>query len=118
MSPPSVYITEPLPMVEEMVKLLEDAGIEVEVSEVFHEYVPEDRIMEVDGIVVADSRITPESVEKARRLRIVQKFGVGVDTIPIEVCRRKGVYVCNIPGINSLDAVSYTHLTLPTTERV
>ncbi|MCD6443688.1 phosphoglycerate dehydrogenase [Candidatus Bathyarchaeota archaeon] len=108
LNPPSVYITEPLPMVEEMVKLLEDAGIEVEVSEVFHEYVPEDWIMEVDGIVVADSRITPESVKKARRLRIVQKFGVGVDTIPVEVCRRRGVYVCNIPGINSLDVAEFT----------
>ena len=108
MNRPSVYITEPLPMVEEMVKLLEDAGVEAEVSEVFHEYVPGDRIMDVDGVVVADSRITPETVEKARRLRIVQKFGVGVDTIPVGVCRRRGVYVCNIPGINSLDVAEFT----------
>lgn len=104
----SVYITEPLPMVGEMVKLLEDAGVEVEVSEVFHECVPEDRVIDVDGVIVADSRITPEAVEKARRLRVVQKFGVGVDTIPVETCRRRGIYVCNIPGVNSLDVAEFT----------
>lgn len=103
-----VYITEPLPMVEEMVKLLEDAGVKVEVSETFHEYVPDELIVGVDGVIVADSRITPGSVEKARRLRIIQKFGVGVDTIPVEVCRRRGVYVCNIPGVNSLDVAEFT----------
>lgn len=95
-------------MMENMVKLLKDAGVEVEVSKMFHEYVPEDRVIEVDGVVVADSRITSKSVEKARKLRIIQKFGVGVDTIPVEACRRRGIYVCNIPGINSLDVAEFT----------
>ncbi len=103
-----VYITEPLPMAEEMVRLLNEAGVEVRVSRIFHEYVPEEELLEVDGVIVADSRITPESVKKARRLKIIQKFGVGVDIIPLKTCKEKGIYVCNIPGINSLDVAEFT----------
>ncbi len=103
-----VYITEPIPMYERMVKLLRSSNVEVEVSNVFHEYVPEDKLLEFDGIIVADSKIPIELIKKTERLKIIQKFGVGVDNIPVELCRSRNIYVCNIPGINSLDVAEFT----------
>ena len=103
-----VYITEPIPMHDKMVKLLRSFNVEVEVSKVFHEYVPEDKLLEFDGIIVADSKIPAEPIRRTERLKIIQKFGVGVDNIPVELCKSKGIYVCNIPGINSLDVAEFT----------
>jgi phosphoglycerate dehydrogenase-like enzyme len=37
----------------------------------------------------------------APRLRLVQKIGVGVNTIDVEECRRRGIAVCNMPGTNA-----------------
>jgi phosphoglycerate dehydrogenase-like enzyme len=39
--------------------------------------------------------------DKAPRLRLVQKIGVGVNTIDLEAARRGGVAVCNMPGTNT-----------------
>lgn len=103
-----VYITEPIPMHEKMVKLLRNSSVEVEVSKVFYESVPEDKLLEFDGVIVADSKIPTEPTKKTERLKIIQKFGVGVDNIPVELCKSRGIYVCNIPGINSLDVAEFT----------
>lgn len=45
--------------------------------------------------------VTRAMLEAAPRLRLVQKIGVGVDTIDLETCRARGVAVCNMPGTNS-----------------
>ncbi|MHB2168438.1 2-hydroxyacid dehydrogenase [Alsobacter sp. R-9] len=37
----------------------------------------------------------------APRLRLVQKIGVGVNTIDLDAARRYGVAVCNMPGVNT-----------------
>lgn len=95
-------------MHERMVKLLRKSNVEAEVSKIFHEYVPEDKLLESDGVIVADSKIPVKAIEKTNKLKIIQKFGVGVDNIPVGLCRSRGIYVCNIPGINSLDVAEFT----------
>ena len=45
--------------------------------------------------------VTEEVLADAPRLRLVQKIGVGVDTIDIEAARRRGVAVANMPGTNT-----------------
>jgi D-3-phosphoglycerate dehydrogenase len=95
-------------MYDKMVRLLRSSGVEVEVSKIFHEYVPEDKLLEFDGVIVADSKIPIEPIKRTERLKIIQKFGVGVDNIPVELCKSRSIYVCNIPGINSLDVAEFT----------
>jgi lactate dehydrogenase-like 2-hydroxyacid dehydrogenase len=34
-------------------------------------------------------------------LKLIQKIGVGVNTIDLEAAREHGVAVCNMPGTNS-----------------
>ncbi len=45
--------------------------------------------------------ITAEVLAVAPRLRLIQKLGVGVNTIDLQAARGRGVAVCNMPGVNS-----------------
>ena len=45
--------------------------------------------------------VTAAVVAAAPRLRLVQKIGVGVNTIDLEAARARGVAVCNLPGTNA-----------------
>ena len=45
--------------------------------------------------------VTEEVLRGAPRLRLVQKIGVGVDTIDLEATQRRGVAVANMPGTNT-----------------
>jgi len=44
---------------------------------------------------------TAAMIEAAPRLRLIQKIGVGVNTIDLEAAKARGVPVCNLPGTNS-----------------
>ena len=54
--------------------------------------------------------VTAEVVTAAPRLRLVQKIGVGVNTIDLEAARARGVAVCNMPGTNTQAVVEMTLL--------
>jgi phosphoglycerate dehydrogenase-like enzyme len=45
--------------------------------------------------------VTAAVIAGAPRLRLIQKIGVGVNTIDIEAARAHGAAVCNMPGSNS-----------------
>ncbi len=44
---------------------------------------------------------TARVMDAAPGLRLIQKIGVGVNTIDLEHARRRGLAVCNMPGTNS-----------------
>lgn len=41
------------------------------------------------------------TIEAAPKLRLIQKIGVGVNTIDLDAAQRHGISVCNMPGTNS-----------------
>lgn len=45
--------------------------------------------------------VTTEFIAAAPKLKLVQKLGVGVNTIALDAARTHGVAVCNMPGTNS-----------------
>jgi phosphoglycerate dehydrogenase-like enzyme len=45
--------------------------------------------------------VTEAVIEASPRLRLIQKMGVGVNTIDLEAARQRDVCVCNMPGTNS-----------------
>ncbi|WP_194955167.1 2-hydroxyacid dehydrogenase [Sphingopyxis solisilvae] len=45
--------------------------------------------------------VTPEFIASAPKLKLIQKLGVGVNTIALDAARDHGVAVCNMPGTNS-----------------
>lgn len=44
----------------------------------------------------------------APRLRLIQKIGVGVNTIDLDAARARGIAVCNLPGSNSQAVAEHT----------
>ena len=54
--------------------------------------------------------LTAEIIASAPRLRLIQKIGVGVNTIDVEAARRRGVAVCNMPGTNTQAVAEMTLL--------
>ncbi len=45
--------------------------------------------------------VTADMIAQAPRLRLIQKLGVGVNTIDLDAARAAGVAVANMPGVNS-----------------
>ncbi|HVZ07024.1 2-hydroxyacid dehydrogenase [Rhodopila sp.] len=46
-------------------------------------------------------RCTSGMIASAPRLKLIQKIGVGVNTIDLEAAERRGIAVCNLPGTNA-----------------
>ncbi len=62
---------------------------------------------------------TAPLMDAAPELRLIQKIGVGVNTIDLEHARRRGIAVCNMPGTNSRAVAEATlMLMLATLRRV
>ena len=54
--------------------------------------------------------VTADVMAAAPRLHLIQKIGVGVNTIDLEAARRRGIAVCNMPGTNSQAVAEMTLL--------
>ena len=54
--------------------------------------------------------VTDAVLDTAPALRLVQKIGVGVNTIDLDAARRRGVAVCNMPGTNTQAVAEMTLL--------
>jgi D-3-phosphoglycerate dehydrogenase / 2-oxoglutarate reductase len=66
-------------------------------------------IADADALVVRSAtKVTPELLEKAPRLRVVGRAGVGVDNIDLEEATRRGVLVMSTPGGNAVSVAEHT----------
>ncbi len=102
-----VWITEPLPRACVGVKELGGYAV-TEVSDVFYAVIPSEKLKVFDAIIIGDARLTEESLAYADKLKVVQKFGAGYDTIALDACAKRGIYVCTMPGLNAVDVAEYT----------
>jgi len=55
-------------------------------------------IENADGIMCGDDRFTKNVIDKAKKLKIVSKWGTGIDSIDKEYANKKGIVVCNTPN--------------------
>jgi len=58
------------------------------------------RLEEFEGIIVGTDKITPELLDQAPNLKVIMKYGVGMDNIDKEAAKAHNVKVLNLPGIN------------------
>lgn len=68
---------------------------------------------DVSAIIVrSDTKITPEVITGATKLKAVGRAGVGVDNINIEAATEAGVIVMNTPGGNTIATaeLTFTHM--------
>src|SRR6516225_5666104 len=61
--------------------------------------------------------VTAAVIDAAPRLRLIQKIGIGVNTIDLDAARRRGIAVCNMPGTNTQAVVEMTLLLVLATLR-
>jgi phosphoglycerate dehydrogenase-like enzyme len=52
--------------------------------------------------------VTAAHIAQARRLKLIQKIGVGVNTIALDAAKARGIAVCNMPGTNSRAVAEFT----------
>lgn len=61
--------------------------------------------------------VTAAVIDAAPCLRLIQKIGIGVNTIDLDAARRRGIAVCNMPGTNTQAVAEMTLLLMLATLR-
>ncbi|KQZ71318.1 hydroxyacid dehydrogenase [Sphingopyxis sp. Root214] len=93
-----VLHARPSPGFREAVDAIFGPGVVVHVDEA----APLDAVApEITALLHVLSPVTPEFIASAPKLKLIQKLGVGVNTIALDAARDHGVAVCNMPGTNS-----------------
>jgi D-3-phosphoglycerate dehydrogenase len=68
-----------------------------------------ERIGEYDGILIRSAtKMTPELIGRAERLRVIGRAGVGVDNVDVEAATKRGIVVANAPQSNVVTAAEHT----------
>ncbi len=84
------------------VRILRDAGLEVDVKVGLAPAALEEIVGAYDALAVRSAtKVTAALLEKAVRLRVVGRAGVGVDNVDLDAATRRGVVVMNTPGGSS-----------------
>lgn len=78
-------------------KVFEAAGFEWKLLDCKTEDEVIARCADADGILSQYAPIKAAAVEKLEGLKVLSRYGVGVDNLDVEAATRKGVAVCNVP---------------------
>ena len=90
------------PVLETYRSQLESRGAELLVPKV-NERLSESELLnlvgDIDGVIAGDDQFTARVLEKATpRLRVISKWGTGIDAFDLDACKRLGVVIRNTPG--------------------
>lgn len=85
-------------------KVLNNAGLNFELKQCHSE---EDVILQcqdADALIVQYAKITKKVMDSLPNLKMIVRYGVGVDTIDIEEATKHNIQVCNVPdyGMNEV----------------
>src|SRR5499425_1523861 len=106
--PPKVLISDALSPAA--VQIFRDRGVEVD----FQPKLGADKkklaelIDEFDGLAVRSAtKVTPKVLERAKRLKVIGRAGIGVDNVDIPAATAKGIIVMNTPFGNSITTAEH-----------
>lgn len=89
--------------------LLDDPMVDVTVKT---DHTPEqlaEAIADYDALIIrSQTRVTADVLEKADKLKVIGRAGVGVDNVDVPAATRKGVVVLNSPEGNTMAATEHT----------
>ena len=83
-------------------RLFEDRSIEVDLPPVVQQLNERDMLAIIgryDGAILGDDVLSARVLERAVRLRVVSKWGIGMDNIDVPAAAERGVIVTNTPGV-------------------
>jgi D-3-phosphoglycerate dehydrogenase len=68
-----------------------------------------EEVREADALLVRSAtKVTAQLLERASRLRVIGRAGVGVDNVDLDAATKKGVVVMNTPGGNAASVAEHT----------
>ncbi|WP_456327216.1 phosphoglycerate dehydrogenase [Archaeoglobus sp.] len=97
------------PIAEEAVEFMRKNGLEVDVkTDISYEELL-NVIRDYDALIVRSrTKVTRDVIDKAEKLKIIGRAGVGVDNIDVDYATERGIVVVNAPGGNSVSAAEHT----------
>src|SRR5476649_1508601 len=73
---------------------------------------------DVDGYICGDDAITRKVFEKARpKLKVLSKYGIGVDKIDVKACTEFGIPLLFTPGVNHTTVAEHNFMLLLALEK-
>jgi D-3-phosphoglycerate dehydrogenase len=89
------------PVIDRFNPFFEEHGIELVIPSV-NERLGEEELLalitDIDGVICGDDRFTNKVLERAQKLKVIVKWGTGVDSIDRESARELGIPVYNTPN--------------------
>jgi len=96
------------PIHEAGMKLLEEK-VEVIIAPDTSEETMRKSCKDVQGIILrTTSRMSKDIITEAKNLQIISRTGAGVDNVDVRAASKRGILVCNLPGVNSLSVAEHT----------
>ncbi len=90
-----------MPVLDEYKKRLAEYDVELIKADV-HERLSEDDLLKVlgdkDGLMCGDDRVTEKVLDNSPKLKVISKWGTGIDSIDKKAAEKRGVRVCNTPN--------------------
>jgi phosphoglycerate dehydrogenase-like enzyme len=109
---PLVLCLDVLPSaMQELVRAQKPDGLDLVFAETAVEAEQVAKVCEADYILCSWTPVSAAVIEAAPKLRLIQKYGIGVDKIDLKAAARRGVPVCIAAGVNAV-AVAETAITL------
>lgn len=66
-------------------------------------------ITDIDALIVRSrTRVDREAIERAARLRVIARAGVGIDNIDVDAATRRGILVLNTPESSTVSTAEHT----------
>ncbi|MCR9249736.1 MAG: phosphoglycerate dehydrogenase [bacterium] len=89
------------PFIERFRPFFEENNVEIIVPNV-EERLEEEDLLEytdiVDGIICGDDKFTVKVLDAAKKLKVISKWGTGIDSINKPECEKRGITVRNTPN--------------------
>src|SRR5215470_11342422 len=106
--PPKVLISDALSPAA--VQIFKDRGVEVDFQPKLG--TDKEKLAELvgnfDGLAIRSAtKVTPKILEKAKRLKVIGRAGIGVDNVDIPAATAKGIIVMNTPFGNSITTAEH-----------
>lgn len=85
-------------------RILQDAGCEIIENTSGRPFTAEELeelVGDVDGAIAGADVWSEQILRAALKMKVLVRFGVGVDNFDLEAAKKYGITVCNCPGINT-----------------
>jgi D-3-phosphoglycerate dehydrogenase len=93
---------------DKAIKMLTARGYEIQRNNTDRPYQKEEMlnlIRGIDGMIIGIDELSAEIIEKADKLKVISKYGTGLDNIDLPMATKKKIIVTNTPQAN-VDAVA------------